>query len=101
MFGKALFCKRSSAVVLWLGMCPFVSARGTRPHLLSELFEQQQQGVGSFLSDPQGFVLVVNHLPVLCCYVSLKSLIFRCDGSRADFALKRATKNNFNAFFMH
>lgn len=69
--------------------------------MLSELFDHQQQGVRSFLSDAEGFLLVVNHLPVLCCYESLKSFNFRRDRGRTDFALKRATKNNFHACFMH
>lgn len=59
MFGKALFCKLSSAAELWLGTCPLVSVWGMELHLL---FDCQQQGVKScFLSDVEGFVLVVKH----------------------------------------
>lgn len=97
VFGKARFCTRTSAVVLRLGTCPLASVRGTEPRLLSELFVWQQRGVRScFLCDAEGFVLLLNHLPVLCCCTILK--VFMCDGSRT--ALKRTSRNNFDAFFM-
>lgn len=41
VFGKALFCERSSAVVLRLGTGPLGSVRGVEPSLLSELFDCQ------------------------------------------------------------
>lgn len=102
MFGKAHFCKRSSAVVLQLWTCPLAFVGGMEPHLLSELFDCQQRGVKSyFLSDAEGFVLVVETLPVFCCCMIFKSFNFRCDGGRTDLALKRASRSNFRAFFTH
>lgn len=102
MFGKALFCECSSAVVLQLGTCPPASVQGMKPCLLFELSDPHQRRVSSnFVSNAEGFVLVVKHLLVLCCCMILKSFNFRYDGSRTDLAFKRALRNNFHAFFMH
>lgn len=107
MFGKALFCECSSAVVLQLGTCPPASVQGMEPCLLFELSDPHQHRVNSYFLHLYyrgiyfSVLLLKWILNVLCCCVFLKSFNFRCDGSRTDFAFKRAFRNNFHAFFMH